>query len=325
METLSSTATLSSSSSSSSSFTSRRRRRRRRQRRRQNAFSSSLRKALFVVVFATAAAALGFLNLEISASTPRSDSGLIHSSSSSFFYARAAELDSQNSGGRSSTSSGGNINDGTNSIVNFHRHHREVRKRLREQRRKNGQAIERAREGEKERKSAGAGFSSPSSSSHPSPHVKEERKNADEDDVSSIVIDDKEEKTTGEPLRGVNEKGGSEEENNKLTSLFKAISDRRRHEILAAMTDFAKIEAEKNGETFTDMRQNLPSSTVRHAEREEKKLKEYAKDPSIERNALIEKARKEDPTNPNVQPPIRSDEDSIIRIEYGTYDSCDTC
>ena len=290
-------------------------------------------KALFAV-FAAAAAALGFLNfddVEISASTPRSGSGLIHSSSSSsLFYARAAELDSQSSGGRSSTSSGGNINDGTNSIVNFHRHHREVRKRLREQRRKNGQAIERVREGEKERKSAGADFSSPSSSSHPSPREKEERKNADKDDVSSIVVDDKREKTTGEPLRGVNEKGGyeeekNEEENNKLTSLFKAISDRRRHEILAAMTDFAKTEAEKNGETFTDMRQNLPSTSVRHAEREEKKLKEYANDPSIERNALIEKARKEDPTNPNVQPPIRSDEDSIIRIEYGTYDSCDTC
>ena len=39
---------------------------------------------------------------------------------------------------------------------------------------------------------------------------------------------------------------------------------------------------------------------------------------------MIEKIKEEDPKNPNVHAPIRTDEDSIVRIDYGTYDSCDT-
>ena len=205
---------------------------------------------------------------------------------------------------RSTSGSAATLNEGTNAIVNFHRHHREVRKRLRERKMM----------------------------------TKEEKNKNFENNENNLGVEEnveKEEETSNDAnvvlvtAGGVNkekdkDKGKNEaEENKKLTSLFKEISARRRQEILAAMTDFAKTEAEKNGETFADVRPELGKTPA--ALEEEKKMKEYAKDPSLERKVMIEKIKEEDPMNPNVHAPIRTDEDSIVRIDYGTYDSCDTC
>ena len=235
--------------------------------------------------------------------------------------AEAQEAEKRSSSGSKTTT----INEGTNSIVNFHRHHREVRKRLRERKMMTTKGQQ-----DDHRKVD----SSSSLSSSPSERKEDENKNFENNENNRGVEEnvEKEEETSNDAKvvvvpAGVNEEeeeGKNEaEENKKLTSLFKEISARRRQEILAAMTDFAKTEAEKNGETFTDVRPELGKTPA--ALEEEKKIKEYTKDPSLERKVMIEKIKEEDPKNPNVHAPIRTDEDSIVRIDYGTYDSCDTC
>lgn len=235
--------------------------------------------------------------------------------------AEAQEAEKRSSSGSKTTT----INEGTNSIVNFHRHHREVRKRLRERKMMTTKGQQ-----DDHRKVD----SSSSLSSSPSERKEDENENFENNENNRGVEEnvEKEEETSNDAKvvvvpAGVNEEeeeGKNEaEENKKLTSLFKEISARRRQEILAAMTDFAKTEAEKNGETFTDVRPELGKTPA--ALEEEKKIKEYTKDPSLERKVMIEKIKEEDPKNPNVHAPIRTDEDSIVRIDYGTYDSCDTC
>ena len=132
--------------------------------------------------------------------------------------------------------------DGANAIVNFHRHHREVRKRLRER--------------------------------------KAKRKRGDEEET-------KKETPTSLSFQSPPEDEKEEKRKKKLTSLFKEVSDKRRQEILAAMTDFAKTEAERKGEKFTDVRPE--SKRMQTARNEEKKIKEFMQNPSIEWNTLIEK------------------------------------
>ncbi len=228
---------------------------------------------------------------------------------------------------RSTRGSTTTINEGTNSIVNFHRHHREVRKRLRERK-----MMTKGQQADHRKVDSSLSLSLSSSSERKEDENKNFENNENNPGVEENV--EKEEETSNDANvvldpAGVNkeedkEEGKNEaEENKKLTSLFKEISARRRQEILAAMTDFAKTEAEKNGETFADVRPELGKTPA--ALEEEKKIKEYAKDPSLERKVMIEKIKEEDPKNPNVHAPIRTDEDSIVRIDYGTYDSCDTC
>ena len=209
----------------------------------------------------------------------------------------------QEAGKRSTSGSAATINEGTNSIVNFHRHHREVRKRLRERKMMT--------KGQRE------DHRNVDSSLSLSENVEKEGETSNDANVVLVTAGVNKDKDKD---KGKNKEA---EENKKLTSLFKEISARRRQEILAAMTDFAKTEAEKNGETFADVRPELGKTPA--ALEEEKKMKEYAKDPSLERKVMIEKIKEEDPMNPNVHAPIRTDEDSIVRIDYGTYDSCDTC
>ncbi len=205
---------------------------------------------------------------------------------------------------RSTSGSAATIHEGTNSIVNFHRHHREVRKRLRERKMMT--------KGQRE------DHRNVDSSLSLSENVEKEEETSN--DANVVLVTANKVNKEKDKDKGKNEQA---EENKKLTSLFKEISARRRQEILAAMTDFAKTEAEKNGETFADVRPELGKTPA--ALKEEKKMKEYAKDPSLERKVMIEKIKEEDPKNPNVHAPIRTDEDSIVRIDYGTYDSCDTC
>ena len=114
--------------------------------------------------------------------------------------------------------------------------------------------------------------SSSSSSSSSSSEKKEDENKNFENNENNLGVEDnveKEEETSNDanvvldPAEVNKEEDNKEEgkneaeENKKLTSLFKEISARRRQEILAAMTDFAKTDAEKNGETFADVR---PSS-----------------------------------------------------------------
>ena len=157
--------------------------------------------------------------------------------------ARAEMLDGEETAGA----------DGANAIVNFHRHHREVRKRLRERKakRKRGDEEETKKETttlEKNDADSVSPTSSSSSSSSPPPPPPSLS-------FQSPPEDEKEEKRK-----------------KKLTSLFKEVSDKRRQEILAAMTDFAKTEAERKGEKFTDVRPE--SKRMQTARNEEKKIKE---------------------------------------------------
>ena len=301
-----------------------------RRRRRDKRSRFSLFYALFVVVFSSS---LFFFFFDESNERMRSFAGEDADATKMISFvsfpvvlveaAEAQEAEKRSSSGSKTTT----INEGTNSIVNFHRHHREVRKRLRERKMmistKGQQADHRK-------------VDSSSLSSSPSERKEDGNKNFENNENNPGVEEnvEKEEETSNDANvvlnpAGVNkeedkEEGKNEaEENKKLTSLFKEISARRRQEILAAMTDFAKTEAEKNGETFADVRPELGKTPA--ALEEEKKIKEYAKDPSLERKVMIEKIKEEDPKNPNVHAPIRTDEDSIVRIDYGTYDSCDTC
>jgi len=302
-----------------------------RRRRRDKRSRFSLFYALFVVVFSSS---LFFFFFDESNERMRSFAGedadatkMISFVSFPVVLVEAAADTAQEAEKRSTSGSTTTINEGTNSIVNFHRHHREVRKRLRERKMmistKGQQADHRK-------------VDSSSLSSSPSERKEDGNKNFENNENNPGVEEnvEKEEETSNDANvvlnpAGVNkeedkEEGKNEaEENKKLTSLFKEISARRRQEILAAMTDFAKTEAEKNGETFADVRPELGKTPA--ALEEEKKIKEYAKDPSLERKVMIEKIKEEDPKNPNVHAPIRTDEDSIVRIDYGTYDSCDTC
>ena len=302
-----------------------------RRRRRDKRSRFSLFYALFVVVFSSS---LSFFFFDESNERMRSFAGedadatkMISFVSFPVVLVEAAADTAQEAEKRSTSGSTTTINEGTNSIVNFHRHHREVRKRLRERKMmistKGQQADHRK-------------VDSSSLSSSPSERKEDGNKNFENNENNPGVEEnvEKEEETSNDANvvlnpAGVNkeedkEEGKNEaEENKKLTSLFKEISARRRQEILAAMTDFAKTEAEKNGETFADVRPELGKTPA--ALEEEKKIKEYAKDPSLERKVMIEKIKEEDPKNPNVHAPIRTDEDSIVRIDYGTYDSCDTC
>ena len=302
-----------------------------RRRRRDKRSRFSLFYALFVVVFSSS---LFFFFFDESNERMRSFAGedadatkMISFVSFPVVLVEAAADTAQEAEKRSTSGSTTTINEGTNSIVNFHRHHREVRKRLRERKvmisTKGQQADHRK-------------VDSSSLSSSPSERKEDGNKNFENNENNPGVEEnvEKEEETSNDANvvlnpAGVNkeedkEEGKNEaEENKKLTSLFKEISARRRQEILAAMTDFAKTEAEKNGETFADVRPELGKTPA--ALEEEKKIKEYAKDPSLERKVMIEKIKEEDPKNPNVHAPIRTDEDSIVRIDYGTYDSCDTC
>ena len=201
--------------------------------------------------------------------------------------------------------------DGANAIVNFHRHHREVRKRLRERKakRKRGDEEETKKETTTLEKNDADSVSPTSSSSSTSTSSSSSSSSPPPPPSLSFQSPPEDEK--------------EEKRKKKLTSLFKEVSDKRRQEILAAMSDFAKTEAEIKGEKFTDVRPE--SKRMQTARNEEKKIKEFMQNPSIEWNTLIEKLKKEDPTNPNIQPPIRTDDSSIIRIDYGTYDTCDTC
>ena len=309
-------------------------RRRRRRRDKRSRFSRCF--MLFVVVFSSS---LFFFFFDESNERMRSafapgedDDGTKMISFVSFPVVLVEAADAaQEAEKRSTSGSTATINEGTNSIVNFHRHHREVRKRLRERK------MTTKGQQEDHRKKVDSSLSLSLSSSSSSERKEDENKNFENNENNLGVEEnvEKEEETSNDAnvvlvtAGGVNkekdkDKGKNEaEENKKLTSLFKEISARRRQEILAAMTDFAKTEAEKNGETFADVRPELGKTPA--ALEEEKKMKEYAKDPSLERKVMIEKIKEEDPMNPNVHAPIRTDEDSIVRIDYGTYDSCDTC
>ena len=292
-------------------------RRRRRRRRRRDERSRCF--MLFVVVFSSS---LFFFFFDESNERTRSSFPVV--------LVEAADA-AQEAGKRSTSGSAATINEGTNSIVNFHRHHREVRKRLRERK------MTTKGQQEDHRKKVDSSLSLSLSSSSSSERKEDENKNFENNENNLGVEEnvEKEEETSNDAnvvlvTAGVNKdkdkdkgKNKEAEENKKLTSLFKEISARRRQEILAAMTDFVKTEAEKNGETFADVRPELGKTPA--ALEEEKKMKEYAKDPSLERKVMIEKIKEEDPMNPNVHAPIRTDEDSIVRIDYGTYDSCDTC
>ena len=302
-----------------------------RRRRRDKRSRFSLFYALFVVVFSSS---LFFFFFDESNERMRSFAGedadatkMISFVSFPVVLVEAAADTAQEAEKRSTSGSTTTINEGTNSIVNFHRHHREVRKRLRERK------MTTKGQQEDHRKKVDSSLSLSLSSSSSSERKEDENKNFENNENNLGVEEnvEKEEETSNDAKvvvvpAGVNEEeeGKNEaEENKKLTSLFKEISARRRQEILAAMTDFAKTEAEKNGETFTDVRPELGKTPA--ALEEEKKIKEYTKDPSLERKVMIEKIKEEDPKNPNVHAPIRTDEDSIVRIDYGTYDSCDTC
>jgi len=256
--------------------------------------------------------------------------------------------------------SDGDSNRYNHSMVEHHRYHRDLRRRLRE-RRVEKSAEERGRDGRESTSSTSASKSLPSSSSssddddddddvvHDEDNVGlgvdvfEREKNRDDDNSSVIDDDTDQDNNNNEAVQTesieetISTSTSTSEmltsEQMKMVELFDEIEERRRFEILAAMTDFAKTEAKEKGEELNvdkdfgiDRIKKKIESIKNNAQDEIEREKN--RDPRAfalkEQQIFIEKVRRDDPTNKNVQKPLR-DENERINVDYGTYDTCDTC